>query len=71
MGKDGENVGAAEQDIRTYEQQLADLKESTRSEIQALIDSVDVNRISIQTVSIRPRKTDITAEPLAVLWWPL
>jgi hypothetical protein len=58
-----ENVEALEEDIRTLNQEL-------EQEISELSTAWSVDQLEVETLEIKPRKTDITVEPVSLLWLP-
>lgn len=69
IGKDSQDVIKAEENVNIYQQQLQDLQDQMNLEISALNLNSDVNNLKIETTTIRPRKSDITVEKVALLWW--
>lgn len=57
----------AEESVQSYQQQLEDLQEQLNNEI-ALQNNIDTT--PIESVVIRPRKTDIVVEKIMVVWCP-
>lgn len=55
----------AEVDVSTYQQQLDDLLSEQQSQIAAL---TDINNVKIETITVRPRKSDISVEKVALIW---
>ncbi len=70
MGKDSQDITQAENDLKTYQQQLQDLENQMNSEVAAIASKSDVD-IKIETISVRPRKSDIDVESVSLLWWPI
>ncbi|EFB40648.1 ATP-binding protein [Parachlamydia acanthamoebae] len=70
IGKESQDVASAEESVKDYQQQLDELESSLQKEI-LLIQSKNVDEIPLDKVSIRPRKTDLVVETVAILWWPL
>lgn len=69
IGKDSKDASQAQEDVSVYQQQLQDLETQMNSEISALI-SGDALSIEVETTSVRPRKSDISVETIALVWWP-
>lgn len=70
IGKDSRDAILAEQEFKNYQQQLQDLEAQMNSEISDLISKRDIEGIKVDTLSVRPRKSDITVEAVALVWWP-
>ncbi len=68
MGKDSQDVSQAENDLKTYQQQLQDLEDQMNNEVAAITSKSE--DLKIETISIRPRKSDIDVEKMSLLWWP-
>jgi hypothetical protein len=49
---------------------LAELEEQVEAETQALAAKMDAANASIETVSIKPKKTNITVGFTALVWAP-
>jgi hypothetical protein len=67
--KDSQDVSQAEQDYRTCMQQLDDLQGQLNNEI-ANIATTDSTSIQLETITVRPRKSDISVEKVVLAWWP-
>lgn len=68
IGKDSTNIAQAEQDLQNYQQQLQDMQAQLNSEITALT-AKGADDIKLESTEIRPRKSDITVERIALVWW--
>jgi hypothetical protein len=64
------DVTHAEADMLAIQQQADALNAELETEIVRLGDEFDVNAVRIETVPVRPRKSDITVEELALVWQP-
>jgi DNA helicase HerA-like ATPase len=64
------DVGRAKEDLKAYQQQLADLQTQFSQETAELQSRVDPQSETFETVVIRPKKTDITVQLTALLWAP-
>jgi len=71
IGKESDSISGIEQDIVGYNDQIVDLQAKMAAEDASLMSSTDVDKIVLDKVSIRPRKTDIMAETVALMWWPV
>lgn len=71
IGKDSQATMSAEEDLKTYQQQLEDLQALMQSEIDAATADVDPSHLKLDTQVIRPRKSDIDIEKVGLAWWPL
>jgi hypothetical protein len=70
MEKDGMDISAAEEDLESSQQKLNDLHQELDAEISKLTTTADPSSIDLETITIRPRKSDISVEKVALLWWP-
>ena len=70
MGKNSQDITQAETEFHTYQQQLQDLEAQMNSEIAAITQE-DSENLTIETTTIRPRKSDISVEKVGLLWWPV
>ena len=64
------DVGRAKENVKAYQQQLADLQQQFNDETAALQAKIDPQSEAFDTVTIRPKKTDISVQLLALLWAP-
>lgn len=70
IGKDSQDVTLAQGEIGVYQQQLHDLENQMNSEITALAVSSDAGNVKVDTTLVRPRKSDVSVEKIALVWWP-
>jgi hypothetical protein len=68
--KEESDVGRAKDSVRALEDQLADLEDRFREELDALKDRVDPARFELTTKSVKPKKTNISVRTLALAWVP-
>ena len=68
IGRDRMKATDAEEDVKAYQEAVDDLTKDLETQSRAL--SVDPETIAIETIHIKPRKTDITVEKMALLWAP-
>ena len=62
-----QSTAQAEENVQSYQQQLEELEGQLNNEI-ALQNNADIP--SIESIVIRPRKTDIAVEKIIVVWCP-
>lgn len=67
--KDSKDAALAEEEVGVYQQQLQELEAQMNSEISAITSNEDGGNIKVDAVSIRPRKSDISVEKVALVWW--
>jgi Skp family chaperone for outer membrane proteins len=68
--KERADVAHAEADAEAVRAQIAALNADLEAEIARLEAEFDPDTIRIETVAVRPRKADITAEDMALVWCP-
>jgi hypothetical protein len=59
IGKEHQDAASAEEDIQTYQQQIEDLEDQEQQEIE-----------ETKNQGVRPRKSDISIDKVALLWMP-
>jgi hypothetical protein len=70
IGKERADVAHAEADNAAIRAQITELNADLEAEIARLESEFDPNTIRIETVAVRPKKTDITVEDMALVWCP-
>lgn len=66
IGKESQDVTMAEENVQALKQQYQD----TQNELEAKIAKIkDPKTIQLDEIVIRPRKTDISVEEIALIWW--
>jgi hypothetical protein len=68
--KEGRDVGAAEENVEALEQQLNSLNAEVEAAVAELQSKVDPMIEALQTITIRPKKTNIAVQLLALVWTP-
>lgn len=68
--KESGDVGRAEENIDALQQQLAELETQFKSETDAVATRVDPATEKLESVVIKPKKTNITVRVLALAWTP-
>lgn len=67
--KDSQDAQAAEEDVVKYQEQLDNLQSEMKKEINRALSLS--NDVPIEKITIRPRKSDIDIEKVAIAWYPL
>lgn len=70
IGKDGQDATNAEEDLQVLQDQLQDIQNQLDSQISTLKANADPSQLKLDEVIIRPRKTDISVDEIALVWWP-
>ncbi|WP_447963179.1 ATP-binding protein [Nitrospira sp. Ecomares 2.1] len=68
--KEGKDVDRAEENVDALQQQLAALDTELQQEIQALTTQWDVQTIPLETLTVRPKKTNISTQLVSLTWVP-
>ncbi|MDP1880980.1 MAG: ATP-binding protein [Parachlamydiaceae bacterium] len=67
--KNSQDAILADEEISNYQKQLDDLETQMNQEIATLNSQCESENISIDQFTIRPRKSDIIIEKIALIWW--
>jgi hypothetical protein len=68
--KEGSDVNRAKENVGALEQQLADLEAKFQEEVQSLEGMVDPLNEPLEPVVIKPKKTNVTLQLVALAWAP-
>jgi hypothetical protein len=68
--KESKDVGAAEENVAALQQQLADLDAQFKSESDALSAAMDPLNEKLETISIKPTKSNIAVKLVTLAWTP-
>jgi hypothetical protein len=68
--REREDVGTASESLQGVQQKKADLDAELQSEIQELTAANDGSSAAIETASVKPRKSDIAVDGVALCWTP-
>ncbi|MEJ5223166.1 MAG: hypothetical protein WHV44_01835, partial [Anaerolineales bacterium] len=68
--QEGKDVSLAEETVESIQQQIKDLEAQFNAEVAALSGRVDPLTETLEMLAIRPKKTDITVQLLALVWMP-
>jgi hypothetical protein len=70
IGKERSDVTHAEADVTALREQYASLEADLEREVAELEDGFDPAAIALETVAVKPRKSDIEVSELALVWQP-
>ena len=70
MGKEAKDVAMAEESAEVLSQRLAAMTAEKDAELAALRSKADPSAIPLVEVRVTPRKADLAAGPVALLWMP-
>ena len=68
--KQHQDVAAAEDKVETVQQQMEELNRQLEAEIATLSQSYDPAALVLETESLKPTKTNVSVESVALLWLP-
>ncbi|HXW09764.1 MAG TPA: hypothetical protein VD737_04060 [Steroidobacteraceae bacterium] len=70
IGKERTDVAHAEADLTSVREQYAALEAELEAEVSRLESTLDPAAIQLETVTVKPRKSDIEVAELALVWHP-
>jgi hypothetical protein len=68
--QEGGDVGRAKETVAALQQQLAQLEEQFKTESEALAASSDGQTEALETLALKPKKTNISVQLVALAWAP-
>jgi hypothetical protein len=68
--KERDDVSGASAGADAVRQKVAALEAELQDEIKDLTDAYDLEKVSVQSATIKPRKSDITVDGIALAWVP-
>ena len=68
--KESGDVGQAEENVSALQQQLADLEAQFKTETDVLAAAIDPLNEKLETISLKPTKTNIAVRLVALAWAP-
>ncbi len=68
--KEHQDIGRAEDTVEAVDQRLADLEAELRADMDALEAKLDAQTEQLETISIKPKKTNIAVQLVALAWAP-
>jgi hypothetical protein len=70
VSKERGDVAHAEADVKALEDQVTAMNAELEAEIGRIEEEFDPNTIRVEMVPVRPKKTDIAVEDMALVWCP-
>jgi Helicase HerA, central domain len=70
IGKEQEEVTRSEESLSALQQQLKELETEMENEVNQRLSISDPTQIALEKTSVRPRKSDIDIQQLALIWCP-
>jgi multidrug resistance efflux pump len=71
ISKEEQEAAHAENDYKAAQQQLEDIQNELHDSINDITNSIEPGALPIEKINIKPRKTDITVDKVALVWWPV
>jgi len=68
--KEQQDIGRAQETVEALQAQLAEIETDLQSETQALEGKIDAQNEQLETFSIKPKKTNISIQLVALAWAP-
>jgi hypothetical protein len=68
--KEGQDVGRAEDTVEAVDKMIADLNAQAEAEATELSASVDPQTEQFETITIKPKKTNINVQICTLVWAP-
>jgi hypothetical protein len=68
--KEQQDVGRAAESVEVLQGNLAELEAELQSETQALEAKIDAQSEQLETISVKPKKTNISVQLVALTWAP-
>lgn len=68
--KDNDSVNYAEESVDKLQQQQQELEDAQQNEINNLQQNVDPSTLDIKKIAIAAKKSDISIQSVALVWWP-
>ncbi len=68
--KEGQDIARAEDTVKAYQQQLADLNAEVEAQAAEMASAVDPQTEVFETLTIKPKKTNINVQLCALVWAP-
>lgn len=68
--REGQEAAAAEAELKSLEQDIADLNKTLEDETQKIRDQYDPATLALETFKLTPTKNKIQADEIGILWLP-
>ena len=68
--KEGEDVGRAEENVEAVKSEIAELQAQLEAEVAALQERFDPQAEPLETVALKPKKTDVEVKLVTLAWAP-
>ena len=64
------DIERAKEKVETLQRQLKELEDEFERDVQTLSAASDVSSLELESLEVRPRKSDIQLDPLQLVWTP-
>lgn len=64
------DIGRAEESLEVLQEKLADLEKEFEEEVKEIEETIRADELELEPLDIRPRKSDIVVERVALVWAP-
>ena len=70
LAKERSDVGYAEDNVEAVQQRLVDLDAEFKTESEKIQSVLDAEALSLEEITLQPKKSDITINQVALVWTP-
>ena len=70
LAKERTDVGYAEENVEAVQQRLADLDAEFQTETEKIQASLDADVMSLEEITLQPKKSDISIDQVTLVWTP-
>ena len=64
------DIGRAEEKLETLAQEMKQMQQRTEQEIEKIDAAYQPDQLELETLNVRPRKSDVEVQPITVVWTP-
>jgi hypothetical protein len=68
--KERDDIARAQENVKVLQDRLAELEEAFKAETDEVASAIDPSTEELESVTVKPRKTDIAVELMALAWSP-
>jgi hypothetical protein len=70
LSKEKKDIQRAQEKLAVIQERMAEVEKELETEIQRIADEYDVNKVELQQIILRPKKTDILQKYFGIFWIP-
>ncbi len=70
IARERQDVTDAAESVEVLSQRLSDLGAELAAETEKIQSDLSPDKLALQEVTIQPKKSEITVEPITLLWMP-